>query len=147
YWPALSYQMAEEVLRLLQLLPPPDIIESQEYAALPYYLLQRKLTERTPLERIPILVQLHSPTFELARPNQEPRYRFPEYWVAQMEKFCIVAADALLSPSAFLAHRIQQTLQSSLDIATIPLPLVTLPKMTLSRGQHGQIVYVGRLEL
>src|SRR5437867_6556376 len=64
YGPALSYQMAEEVLRLLEHLPPPDIIESQEYAALPYYLLQRKLTEHTPLERIPILVHLHSPAFE-----------------------------------------------------------------------------------
>jgi hypothetical protein len=35
YWPALSYQMAEEVAKLLRCLPPPDLIESQEYAALP----------------------------------------------------------------------------------------------------------------
>lgn len=147
YWPALSYQMAEEVLRLLQQLPLPDIIESQEYAALPYYLLQRKLTERTPLERIPILVQLHSPTFELTRPNQETRYRFPEYWVGQMEKFCIVAADALLSPSAFLGRCIEQTLQRPLDIPAIPLPLLMPRSIVPSQGQPGHIVYVGRLEL
>src|SRR5262245_43898571 len=66
YWPAFSYQLAEEVFRLLQHLPPPDVIESQEYSAIPYYLLHRKLTEQTPIERVPILVQLHSPTFELA---------------------------------------------------------------------------------
>src|SRR5687768_1973398 len=54
YWPAFSYQLAEEVIHLLQHLPPPDVIESQEYTAIPYYLLQRKLTEQTLLERIPI---------------------------------------------------------------------------------------------
>jgi glycogen(starch) synthase len=147
YWPALSYQMAAEVLRLLQHLPLPDIIESQEYAALPYYLLQRKLTEQTALESVPILVQLHSPTFELARLNQEPRYRFPEYWVGQMEKFCIVAADALLSPSAFLARRMEETLQRSLDITRIPYPLVFPSDLTSRQVEARQIVYVGRLEL
>lgn len=147
YWPAFSFQMAEEVLRLLQQLPLPDIIESQEYTALPYYLLHRKLTERTLLERIPILVQLHSPTFELAIPNQEPRYRLPDYWVAQMEKFCILAADGLLAPSAFLAHRVKTALQQWLDIATIPLPVLNAGDPPLRTTQPGQIVYVGRLEL
>jgi glycosyltransferase involved in cell wall biosynthesis len=147
YWPAFSYQMAEEVLRLLQQLPLPDSIESHEYTALPYYLLHRKLTERTLLERIPILVQLHSPTFELAIPNQEPRYRLPDYWVAQMEKFCILAADGLLAPSAFLAHRVKTALRQSLDIATIPLPVLNAGNPPLRTTQPGQIVYVGRLEL
>jgi glycosyltransferase involved in cell wall biosynthesis len=147
YWPALSYQLAEEVLRLLQHLPSPDIIESQEYGALPYYLLQRKLTERTPLERVPILVHLHGPTFELARFNQEPRYRFPEYWVGQMEKFCLVAADALLAPSSFLASGIAQTLGRALDVVTIPYPLTVHHEIPRQQAQPGQIVYVGRLEL
>lgn len=147
YWPAFSYQVAEEVLNLLQQLPLPDIIESQEYIALPYYLLHRKLTERTLLERIPILVQLHSPTFELAILNQEPRYRLPDYWIAQMEKFCILAADGLLAPSAFLAHRVKTALQQSLDIATIPLPVLNAGDPPLRTTQPGQIVYVGRLEL
>ncbi|NOT56669.1 MAG: glycosyltransferase [Deltaproteobacteria bacterium] len=147
YWPAFSYQLADEVIRLLHQLPPPDIIESQEYAAIPYYLLQRKLTEQTPLARIPILVQLHSPTFELAAPNQEPRYRLPEYWVAQMEKFCIVAADALLAPSHFLTRRMQAAFPQSPPIATIPLPLLKTSEPPRENGIRGQIVYVGRLEL
>ena len=147
YWPALSYQMAEEVLRLLQQLPPPDLIESQEYAALPYYLLLRKLTERTALERIPVLVHLHSPVFELARFNQEPRYRFPQYWVGQMEKFCLVAADALLSPSSFLADWITQSLQRSLDVTRIPYPLVLPNDLLPGPLQPRRLVSVGRLEL
>jgi glycogen synthase len=147
YWPAFSYQLAEEVIRLLQQLPPPDIIESQEYTAIPYYLLHRKLTEPTLLERIPILVHLHSPTFEIAEPNQEPRYRLPEYWVAQMEKFSIVAADAVLSPSRFLADRVQSRFSQPLGITTIPYPLLKKGTSSPERGQRGHLVYVGRLEL
>src|SRR5262249_26904570 len=147
YWPALSYQMAEAVLQLLQHLPPPDVIESQEYAALPYYLLHRKLTERTALERIPILVHLHSPAFELAHFNQEPRYRFPQYWVGQMEKFCIVAADALLSPSAFLADWLEQSLRRPLHVSRIPYPLVLPRDLPPSQARPKHLVYVGRLEL
>jgi glycosyltransferase involved in cell wall biosynthesis len=147
YWPAFSYQLAEEVIRLLQHLPPPDIIESQEYTAIPYYLLQRKLTEQTLLERIPILVHLHSPTFELAMLNQEPRYRLPEYWVAQMEKFCIVAADAVLSPSRFLADLIQSRFSQPLGITTIPYPLLKNNEPSPESGQQGHLVYVGRFEL
>lgn len=147
YWPAFSYQLAEEVLRLLQRLPPPDIIESQEYTAIPYYLLQRKLTEQTPLEHIPLLVHLHSPTFEIVEPNQEPRYRLPEYWVAQMEKFCIIAADAVLSPSRFLASRVQARFCQPLHITTIPYPLLKNSTSVPERGERGHLVYVGRLEL
>jgi glycosyltransferase involved in cell wall biosynthesis len=147
YGPALSYQAAEEVLQLLQRLPSPDVIESQEYAALPYFLLQRKLTERTPLETVPILVHLHSPSFELAYPNQEPRYRFPEYWVGQMEKFSIVAADVLLSPSQYLTRRIQSTLNRPLDIATIPHPVLISREFSPHLAQRRQLVCVGRLQM
>ena len=147
YWPALSYQMAEVVLQLAARLPLPDIIESQEYGAVPYYLLQRKYTERTPLERTPILVHLHSPVFELEAANQHARYRFPEYWIGEMEKFCILAADAVLSPSDFLARRVQQALEHPVDITRIPLPLTAPSVNVQSEVEYGKIVYVGRLEL
>jgi len=147
YWPALSYQMAETVLKLLEHAPPPDILESQEYGAIPYYLLQRKLTERTPLTKIPILVHLHSPAFEMEECNQHPRYRFPEYWVGQMEKFCLVAADALLSPSTFLAQRVEKVLNRKLDIMCIPHPLTVHAEKAVSEVQPGNLVYVGRLEV
>ena len=147
YGPALSYQMAEEVLSLLSRLPPPDIIEVQEYGALPYYLLQRKLTERTRLEHIPILVHLHNSAFEVIRRNQEPRHRFPEYWVGQMEKFCLVAADALISPSAAQAQRMTQVLERSLTITHIPHPLTVRDQPVTNHAQPGELVYVGKLQI
>jgi glycosyltransferase involved in cell wall biosynthesis len=139
--------MAEEVFRLAERLPPPDIIESQEYNGLPYYLIQRRLTERTRLNDVPIVTHLHSPTFELARINQAPRYRFPEYWIGQMEKFCIASADALLSPSRFLAREIQQALPQKLDITTIPLPFIIQEDYAPEIAQPNQFMYVGRLEV
>ena len=92
YWAAFSYQFAGEIIDMLNRFPQPDVIESQECSAIPYFLLQRKLTEKTILEKIPILVHLHSPHFEIARFNQEPLYKLPQYWIGQMEKFCIISA-------------------------------------------------------
>lgn len=144
---ALSYQLAEHVLSRCTEVEPPHIVESQEYLGLPYYLLLRKLTERTPLEQTPVLVQLHGPDFEVARVNQEARYRFPRYWVGQMERFCIVAADAVLSPSRFLADRVQQTLRRPVNITTIPLPLAVGDTRAGIAPRRGEVVYVGRLEV
>lgn len=146
HWPALSYQMADEVLALLRRLPPPDLIESQEYAALPYFLLQRKLTERGPLEKISLLVHIHSPSFALALPNQELRYRFPEYWVGQMEKFCIVAADALHAPTAFPVRSLERTLRRSLNATIVPHPLLTWREFAPQRARARQLVFVGRMQ-
>jgi len=147
WWPALSYQMAEAVLQYANDLALPDIIESQEYAGLPYFLLQRRLTERTLLEQVPVLVHMHSAHFDLARVNQQPRYRFPDYWVGQMEKFSLLAADALLSPSRFNACSVKQALGRPLDVATIPLPLMIPAAIPVSDGQAGELLYVGRLEI
>ncbi|GAB4170874.1 MAG: hypothetical protein Fur005_32570 [Roseiflexaceae bacterium] len=145
-WSAISYDMAETVIDLLRHEPPPDIIEAQEYAALPAYLLQRKLTERGPLEQIPILIHLHTPLYEVMRVNQEPRYRFPDYWTGQQEQFCIRAADALLSPSHFLADHLSQTLQLATPITRIPYPML-LPDLPPPHPTPGEVVYVGRLEV
>jgi len=147
YWPGLSYELAEYVLSLAQDLPPPDIIESQEYGALPYYLIQRRLTERTHIAQVPIVVQLHSASYDLRRINHEPSYRFPEYWVGQMEKFCIRAADAVLSPSRFLAKHTQQILGLDLDIATIPYPMLLPHSPGIVHPTPNDLVYVGRLEV
>ena len=147
HWAAFSYQLADEVVKLLHQLPPPDIIESQEYVAIPYFLLQRKLTENTPLKNIPILVHLHSPSFELSRVNQVPRYRFPEYWEGQMEKFCIAAADALHAPTRFAVQRIEQTLGRNLDVNILPHPMLSWREFVPGRARPRHLVVVGRVQV
>lgn len=146
YWPALSYQFEREVSRLALEMGPPDVIEAQEYVALPYYLQQRKLIEHGPLARTPIVVHMHSAYFELMKINQGPRFRLPDYWVGQMEKFCILAADALLCPSYYLTRSVRAEFEQPLEITTIPLPFVADYDAPISEGRRGEIVYVGRLE-
>jgi glycosyltransferase involved in cell wall biosynthesis len=144
--PGRSFEIAEVAFALAEKAGAPDVIESQEYDALPYYLLQRKLTERTALERTPVVVHLHGPLFDIARVNQEPRYRFPGYWLGQMEKFGIVAADAVVSPSRFLSTRVTAALGRALPTAHVPLPLCVEPVANGPPPERGRLVCVGRLE-
>jgi glycosyltransferase involved in cell wall biosynthesis len=144
---ALSHAMASTVLEHAAAVGAPDVVESQEFLGLPYYLLLRMLTERTPLETTPVLLHLHSPDFEIARVNQEPRYHFPRYWIGQMEKFSIVAADGILSPSRFLGARVEEILARPLGIAHIPYPLVLPTPGVLEVPRRGELVHVGRLEV
>jgi glycosyltransferase involved in cell wall biosynthesis len=143
---ATSHELAGLVLARAAREGPPDVIEAQEHLALPYYLVQRKLTERTPIADTPIVVHLHSPSFGIARANQEPVFRFPDYWIGQMEKFCVAAADALVAPSRFLADWYRDALGRELDVTCIPLPL-TLPSMLAASPTPGDVVSIGRLEV
>ncbi|MBI4322306.1 MAG: glycosyltransferase family 4 protein [Chloroflexi bacterium] len=147
YAPALSYQIAEKALGLLQQLPPPDIIEAPEFGAFPYFLLQRKLTERTLLDRVPVVVNLRGPHFAVAQAVHEPRYRFPLYWIFQMEKFCILAADALVSPSHFTANAVKSALRPSLEVAVFRSPLVVPEGPPRNTVEPRHILYVGRLNV
>ncbi len=151
HWPALSYQFADAVIdHFRSNSDAPDVIEVQEYGALGYYLLQRRLVDDTSgMRDTPILAHLHSPQSENLRVNQCPRYRFPDYWVGQMEKFCVNAADALLSPSHFLKEALVARGFTDQPIDVIPYPgcdpLVQQAEMGPPQG--GDIAYFGRLEV
>ena len=109
YWTALAYHYSEIVKKLiLEEKKIPDIIEVQDYNAIGYYILQRKFALEPEFENLKIVVHLHTPSFELARINQTARYKFPTYWIGQMEKFCISAADGLVTQSNFLAKQLSE---------------------------------------
>lgn len=151
YWTALAYQYYEEVISLIEKDGiKPDIIEVQDYNAIGYYLLQYRYLGQELLSNIPIVVHLHTPTFELDRINQYARYRFPNYWIGQMEKFCIRAADAVLSPSQFLADELQSLIPDK-PIKVINLPyedLTITDEEILNRRNYNSdtILYFGRTE-
>lgn len=148
YWGAFSYQMAEAVLAEIKTSGPPDVIESQEYTALPYYLLQRKLTERGPLETIPIVVNAHSPDFIIREENEEPRYQFPHYWTGRLELFCLRAADACICPSNYLARQLEDRFGDSISVTAFHLPWTDPGEMEAPLpGEAGRVLYFGRLEV
>ncbi len=147
FWDAFSYHMAEEVIELLKTKELPDVIEVQEYGAVGYYLQQRKLIEDLPLKNIPIVVHLHSSWFETAKINQEPLYKLPYYWIGQMEKFSIFSADALISPSHFIADSLKKSLKKDFHIETFPLPTLVEKKKIRENFNNRDIIYFGRLEI
>lgn len=152
YWPALSYQVADLVESLIQRFGAPDVIECQEYGALPYYLLQRKLIGNSLLQNVPILVHCHSPVSLLTKFNHRPTATFPDYWIGEMEKFSIAAADALLCPTHYMAKQIADIAphREKIDVIPLPNPLAdffTTSSVVPSPHAKPTVLYFGRLEV
>ena len=106
----LSYAFFRIVELLTQELGTPDIIESQDYLGIAYYLQQFKLLGYSPYVDIPILVTIHAPAFVYLPYNDVPVYRFPDFWTAVIEKESIRAADLVISPSRFMAAEVAKEL-------------------------------------
>lgn len=148
YWSAFSFQMAEAVLEEIQGAGPPDVIESQEYCALPYYLLQRKWLGEALLKGIPIVVNAHSPDFIIREENEEVRYQFPHYWTGRQELFCLHAADARICPSRYLSKQLEERFGGSIEVRPFPLPWTPpRPEHLEAPIEEGKVVYFGRLEV
>ncbi|WP_145139441.1 glycosyltransferase [Paenibacillus sp. Y412MC10] len=148
YWAALSYQYANEVISLINSDGrKPDIIEIQDYNGIGYYLLMRKWQLDPVLSTIPVVLHLHTPTFELDKVNQAPRYKFPNYWIGHMEKFCMKAADALLSPSQFLADQIQEVApENPIRVIHLPYNLEEYNNGYARNFNSDTFLYFGRTE-
>ncbi len=117
---ALAYQYYEVVLKMIDKFGKPDVIEVQEYNAIGQYIIQNKLMLNKDLKDIPIVVHLHTPSFETLRINQFNTYELPFYWIGEMEKFCIKGADALLCPSQFLADKLQYLTDTKINVINLP---------------------------
>ena len=86
YHATLSYRFAEVVEQLIADIGTPDLIESQDYQGIAYYVIQFKLIKQGLLDNVPIIITLHSPAFLYLAVNRVPLYKFPEYQVCEMEK-------------------------------------------------------------
>jgi len=149
YFPSLSFQYAQELDSILADEGAPDVIECQDYAALGYFILQRKHTEPGYLRDIPVVIHLHTPDFAVQLLNQYPRYKLPDYWTGRMERGAIWMADALLSPSRFIARELPAFMEGGLpEVTTIPYPWPQLHPEGLGRpGKDRTVFFPGRYEL
>lgn len=148
HWPALSLSLATQLYQLAerdgQL---PDIIESQEYGALAYFLLQQRLIASHSLSKVPLVLSLHSPHYAITHANGEAQYQLPSYWVGRMERFCMLAADALLTSSLFMRKHIE----AELAWIDTPIDTIPLPYRALTIQEHvptpGDLLCYGRLQV
>lgn len=148
---ALAYQYYEVIMKLIDKYGKPDVIEMQEYNAYGQYIIQNKLTLNSKLQDIPLVVHLHTPSFETLRINQFNTYELPFYWIGEMEKFCIKGADALLCPSQFLADKLQYLVDDKINVINLPFDidkeeLEKYKNTDLPKSDKKTILYFGRTE-
>ncbi len=152
YETGLAEQYYETVIKLIDKYGKPDVIEVQEYNAYGQFVIQHKLTLNPKLKDIPIVVHLHTPSFETQRINKAPMYELPGYWIGEMEKFCIKGADALLCPSEFLAKKLQGMTDTKIKVINLPFNIdedeIKKAKENLDKYKSDKktILYFGRTE-
>jgi len=142
----LSYAFSQIVKETVQQEGKPDIIECQEYMGIAYYLLQFKLLLYSEFKDLKIAITLHAPSFLYAEYNKVPYYKLPYYWIGEMERFCIRAADLLISPSQYLINEIK----SKVDISDKTIYVIKNPYQNNSSQEtiqkpDGAITFFGKL--
>jgi len=149
YFGGLSYRFAEVAEQLIAEGNIPDIIESQDYQGIAYYLLQFKLLKQGPLSNVPVVITLHSPAFVYLDVNRTPLYKFPEYQACEMEKQALAAADLVISPTKYMHKAVEKSLPiASEKIEIIPNPF--LIRHQTPAGFHytkNKIIFYGKLSL
>lgn len=142
----LSYAFAEVVKDCILKYGAPDIIESQEYMGIAYYLLQRKWLRYPEFSNTKIVITLHAPSFLYFEYNKVSHYKLPYFWIGEMERFCIRAADLVISPSNYLVSE----LKSRMKLDDVPIHVLKNPyKIDWELPQHQvikkKIAYFGKL--
>ena len=97
----------EEIIRLyIEKEGPPDWLEAQEYQGIAYFLLQRKHLGEPTYKDLKVLITCHCPSFITFEHNHVNTYQLPYFWIGEMERFCMKAADLCIFPSKYLAEDI-----------------------------------------
>jgi len=148
---ALAYQYYDVIMKLIDKYGKPDILEMQEYNAYGQYIIQNKLMLKEELKDIPLVVHLHTPSFETLKINQFNTYEAPFYWIGEMEKFCIKGADALVCPSQFLADKLQYLVEDKIKVINLPFDidkdeLEKYKNANLPKPEKKTLLYFGRTE-
>ncbi|GAB3526268.1 hypothetical protein GCM10027443_01280 [Pontibacter brevis] len=150
YSTCVSYEFAQIVKSFIEREGKPDIIESQEYLGIAYYLLQYKHLHYDWCKDIPVLITMHSPAFLYLEFNHVPLYTYPNFWIGEMERFCIKSADILISPSRYLVEEVSKRFSlEGQEIIVLPNPYrgdCRIQKRATDT-EPGKIVFLGKLSV
>ncbi|RNI29227.1 glycosyltransferase [Rufibacter latericius] len=144
----ISYEFAAIVQSFIAQEGAPDIIEAQEYLGIAYYLLQFKHLHYPWIKNIPVVITMHSPSFLYMEYNHVQQYKYPNYWICEMERFCLQAANLIISPSQFMVRELAERFHLTNDnLVIIPNPYeiqdVVLPET--EGDQPSEIIFFGKL--
>lgn len=122
HWPAASVDIADRAAALVARDGKFDVIETPDGFGLGYMVLQRRLTGDPAFADTAVVTLAHTPTYMIDRLNDQPTFQLPVYWHGVMEKFCLLAADAVISPSQALVDRLEADLGKPLNAHVIRNP-------------------------
>jgi Glycosyl transferase family 2 len=105
---ALSYEIADTAEVLLASQGTPDVVVCVLDQALPYFVLQRRLTNLSQLVAVPVAVVAIAPRCVQAADRQS-RFLMPGYWLERLEQFCLRAADAIIGVDSNCCDQIRTT--------------------------------------
>ncbi|MBC6490788.1 glycosyltransferase [Flavihumibacter stibioxidans] len=131
-----SYAIAKTISDRVVEEGAPYIIESQEYNGLAYFLLLFRYLKYDNFKSLRILITIHAPSFICLRYNHHPYYRLPYFWLQEMEKFCLQAADLLIAPSTHVQLEILQSypeLTNKIHLVRNPYTPATKPVESVVR--------------
>lgn len=146
----ISYEYAAIVKEFIEKEGKPDIIESQEYLGIAYFLLLFKWLEYEWCKNVPVVITAHSPAFIYLPYNQVSIYKYPIWWISEMERFCLRAADHIISPTQFMIMEIAKDIELSPRLySVIPNPYEAGNISTVSGTEvspvQKEIVLLGKL--
>ena len=106
YETMISYSFAKIVEIYMLKEGVPDWVESQEYNGIAYYILQKKHLHYPLFRDLKVLITCHCPSFITFEHNHINTFQLPYFWIGEMERFCMKAADHCISPSKYLMDNI-----------------------------------------
>lgn len=107
YETLVSFAFARTLQSYIQKEGQPDIIESQEYNGIAYFTLLFKKLLYKEFKAVPVIITIHAPAFVCQPYNQESSFKLPYFWIHEMEKFCLQAADHVIAPSHYIIDQIR----------------------------------------
>ena len=138
----------EEIIRIyLEKEGAPDWLEAQEYQGIAYYILQKKHLGDALYKDLKIVITCHCPSFVTFEHNHVSIYQLPYFWIAEMEKFCMKAADLCIFPSKYLADDILRRYPGLIkNLAVLHNPFFVPGDISLNAGEEQiDFVVIGKL--
>jgi glycosyltransferase involved in cell wall biosynthesis len=143
----LSLEFANIIEKQIEIDGVPDILETQDYLGIGYYILQKKYLLYPNFKDLKVVLTMHAPNFLYLDYNQVPLYNFPEYWTGEMEKASIRMADLVISPSNYLIDQLKSRMDlTDKNPVRIFNPYANEnPSDEISNYEEGDIVFFGKL--
>jgi len=124
----------------------PEFLETQDYQGIAYFIFQKKLLLQGKWGNTTTIITCHCPSFLTFEYNHVNNFILPYFWIGEMERFTITAADIRISPSNYLVNELSKRVKFlPKDFNIIPNPIQPSEPRLLKREINKQkICFIGK---